>query len=264
MGVASLQATPLLVGALVQAEGRRNGHTYPLIGLLMGKTILVVGFGPGISSAVADKFGSAGFSVALVARSEERLAAGVKALKAKGIEAAGFPADAGDPVAIRAAVGKARAALGPITVLEWTAYGGAEAGDLVTADTTSVRGVFDVAIVGLLAAIQEALPDLKRSKESAILVTNGAFGDINSQMDEYAVHSKAMGLALANAAKHKLVGLLAQRLKGDGVYVGEVMVAGMVKGTAWDSGNANLDPATIANKFWELYQARGEIRGRVS
>jgi hypothetical protein len=38
----------------------------------------------------------------------------------------------------------------------------------------------------------------------------------------------------------------------------------MVKGTAWDSGNANLDPATIANKFWELYQARGEIRGRVS
>ena len=82
-------------------------------------------------------------------------------------------------------------------------------------------------------------------------------------MDGYAVNVKAMGLALANAAKHKLVGLLAQRLKGDGVYVGEVMVAGTVKGTAWDQGNANLDGSTIANKFWELYQSRTEIRARV-
>jgi NADP-dependent 3-hydroxy acid dehydrogenase YdfG len=48
----------------------------------MAKTIVVVGFGPGISTAVAEKFGSSGFAVALVARNEERLAAGVKALKA--------------------------------------------------------------------------------------------------------------------------------------------------------------------------------------
>jgi NADP-dependent 3-hydroxy acid dehydrogenase YdfG len=230
----------------------------------MAKTIVVVGFGPGISTAVAEKFGSSGFSVALVARNEEKLAAGVKSLKAKGIEAAAFQADAGDPAAIRAALGKARAALGPITVVQWNAYGGAEAGDLVTADPTAVRSVFDVAIVGLLAAIQEALPDLKDSKDGAVLVTNGAFGELNPQIDEYAVNSKAMGLALANAAKHKLVGLLAQRLKGDGVYVGEVMVAGTIKGSAWDSGNANLDGATIANEFWELYQGRGEIRARVA
>jgi NAD(P)-dependent dehydrogenase (short-subunit alcohol dehydrogenase family) len=32
----------------------------------MAKTILIVGYGPGISTAVAEKFGSAGFSVALV------------------------------------------------------------------------------------------------------------------------------------------------------------------------------------------------------
>jgi NADP-dependent 3-hydroxy acid dehydrogenase YdfG len=230
----------------------------------MGKTILIVGFGPGISTAVAERFGASGFSVALVARNEERLAEGVKALKAKGIDAAGFRADAGDPTAIRAAVGKARAALGPITVLQWTAYGGAEAGDLVTADVAAVRSVFDVAVVGLLAAVQEALPDLKQSKEGAVLVTNGAFADNSPQIDELAAGLKAMGLALANAAKHKLVGLLAQRLKGEGIYVGEVMVAGTVKGTAWDRGNANIDAAVIASKFWELYQARGETRARVS
>lgn len=242
----------------------RNRRSALVIRSSMGKTVLVVGFGPGISTAVAEKFGSSGFSVGLVARHQERMAAGVRALKTKGIEAAAFQADAGDPASIRAALGRARASLGPITVIQWNAYGGAEAGDLLTADVAAVRGVFDVAIVGLLAAVQEGLPDLKKTKEGAILITNGAFGEISSQVDEYATSSKAMGLALANAAKHKLVGLLAQRLKGEGVYVGEVMVAGTVKGTGWDNGSATLDVATIANKFWELYQGRGEVRARVS
>jgi len=229
----------------------------------MAKTILVVGFGPGISSAVAEKFGASGFSVALVGRTEERLAAGVKALKAKGIEAAAFPADAGDPTAIRGAVAKARAALGPVHVIHWNAYGGAVAGDLLTADAAAVRSVFDVAITGLLAAVQEALPDLKAAKDGAVLITNGAFGELNPQIDGYAAHSNAMGLALANGAKHKLVGLLASRLKVEGVYVGEVMVAGTIKGTAWDKGQANIDGATVADRFWELYGAREEVRARV-
>jgi NADP-dependent 3-hydroxy acid dehydrogenase YdfG len=229
----------------------------------MSKTIVVVGFGPGISTAVAERFGAAGFSVALVARNEERLAAGVAALKAKAIAAAAFPADARDPAAIRAALGKARAEFGPITVIHWNAYGATEAGDLLTTDPAAVRSVFDVAVVGLLGAVQEALPDLKSTNEGAVLVTNGAFGELTPQMDEYATNLKAMGLSLANAAKHKLVGLLAQRLKADGVYVGEVMVAGVIKGTSWDSGGDGIEPSTVADRFWELYQARGEVRARV-
>jgi hypothetical protein len=127
-----------------------------------------------------------------------------------------------------------------------------------------VRGVFDVAIVGLLAAIQEALPDLKGANDGAVLVTNGAFGEINPQIDAMATDMKVMGLGLANAAKHKLVGLLAERVKGEGVYVGEVMVAGAVKGTAFADGRAGIDAAAIASLFWDLYKARGEVRARIS
>ncbi len=231
----------------------------------MSKTIAIVGFGPGISTAVAEKFGAAGFSVALIARTESRLAEGVKALGAKGIKAASFTGDAGDPASIRAALGKARTALGPITVLQWTAYSGGDAGDLLAVDPKVAGAVFNVAIVGLLAAVQEVLPDLKSSKEGAVLVTNGAFGDLTPQMDGYAVSMKSAGVALANAAKMKLVGMLSQQLKAEGVYVGEVTVAGMVAGTAWDSGDGKAIPgAKIADEFWKLYQARGEVRGRVS
>ncbi len=231
----------------------------------MAKTIIVVGYGPGISTAVADKFAAEGFNVALVARNAERLADGFKALKAKGVDkAAVIAADASDPASIRTAIRDARAALGPITVLHWNAYGGGDAGDLLTAESAAVSNVFDVAIVGLLAAIQEALPDLKSAGDGAVLVTNGAFGDLDPQIDAMATGMKVMGVALANGAKHKLVGLLAQRLKAEGVYVGEVTVAGAVSGTAYAAGRDGIDPAIIAGKFWDLYQARTEVGARVS
>src|SRR5690242_16860032 len=51
----------------------------------MSKTIIVVGFGPGISTGVAEKFGAEGYNVALVGRTKQSLDAGSAALKAKGI-----------------------------------------------------------------------------------------------------------------------------------------------------------------------------------
>jgi len=228
----------------------------------MSKTIAVIGYGPGISSAVAEKFGAQGFQVALIARSKDRLASGVAALKTRDIAAAAFPADASDPVAIRVAIQKVRAELGPITAIHWNAYGGGEGGDLLAAEPAGVRAAFDVAIVGLLSVVQEALPDLRETK-GALLVTNGAFGELNPQIDELATNMKVMGLALANAAKHKLVGLLVQRLKGEGVFVGEVMVAGIIKGTAWDRGNG-IPASRVADAFWNLFETRQENYARVS
>jgi NADP-dependent 3-hydroxy acid dehydrogenase YdfG len=46
------------------------------------KTIIIGGFGPGISTAVAEQFGSNGFSLALIGRNAERVAAGAKELTA--------------------------------------------------------------------------------------------------------------------------------------------------------------------------------------
>jgi NADP-dependent 3-hydroxy acid dehydrogenase YdfG len=229
----------------------------------MAKTVVVVGYGPGVSNAVAEKFGAEGFAVALVARNPERLAAGAEALNAKGVAAAACPADAGDPAAIAAAVGKAREALGPIGAIHWNAFDGG-AGDLATATPSEVRKALDVGVVGLVAAAQAALPDLKAAGDGAVLVTNGAFGELNPQIDAVAVNVKSMGLAVANAAKHKLVGLLAERLKSEGVYVGEVMIAGLVKGSAFDRGGPAIDPARIADAFWRLYKARDELYARVS
>lgn len=220
-------------------------------------TIIVAGFGPGISSSVAEKFGKEGFSVALVARSAERLNEGVKALDAKGIKAKAFPCDVSDPDAIKALVAKVKTDLGSIGAIEWNAYSGA-AGDVLTANAAELKSVFDIPIVGLITTVQESLADLK-SNRGAVLVTNGGYGLPDPQVDAAGVKFNAMGLSIANAAKHKLVRLLHAKLKPEGIYVGEVMVMGMVKGTAFDSGDATLEPKAIAERFWKMYSARTEI-----
>jgi NAD(P)-dependent dehydrogenase (short-subunit alcohol dehydrogenase family) len=229
----------------------------------MSKTIVVVGYGPGVSTSVAEKFGAEGYAVALVARTEAKLAAGVEALKAKGITAVAFPADAGDPVSIRGAIAAARGALRPIGVIHWNAFSGGAVQDLLTVDPAILPSVFDVALVGLLSAVQEALPDLKAAGDGAVLVTNGAFGEINPMIDAFALMLREMGVPLGNAAKAKLVGLLAARLKDEGVHVGEVTIAGVVKGTGPEApGMPTLDPADIAGQFWTLFKGRDEIRAR--
>ena len=127
-----------------------------------------------------------------------------------------------------------------------------------------MKDVFDVAIVGLLAAVQEALPDLKGAQDGAVLVTNGAFWEFNPAIDAFAIALKAEGVALGNAAKAKLVGLLATRLKDEGVFVGEVTIAGVVKGTGPESPHTpTIEGGTIADAFWRLYKARGDVRARV-
>ncbi|MEW5850041.1 MAG: SDR family NAD(P)-dependent oxidoreductase [Myxococcota bacterium] len=224
----------------------------------MKKTILVCGYGPGISDAVARKFGAEGFQVALVARGKDKVDRGAAALKEAGITAKGFSCDLGDTAAVKRLVGEVRASLGPITVLHWNAYVGL-AGDLLTADVQDLRKVFDVGIHGLVTAVQESLPDLKEQKGS-VLVTGGGFSLYDEQVDQMVVQFNAMGLALTKAAQHKLVGVLNKKLASQGVYVGEVVVLSIVKGTAFDAGgHGTLEASTVASRFWDMHQKRTEV-----
>lgn len=224
------------------------------------KTIVVAGYGPGISNAVAERFGKEGFQAALVARNAVRLDAGVEALRAKGVEAQAFPADLADPAGAKQVIRQVREQMGGVDAIAWVAYANS-AGDVLATDPGELRNALDLATTSLVAAVQEALPDL-RARKGAVLVTNGGFGLFDEEIDAMVARSGSMGLAISNSAKHKLVGLLSQRLRPD-VYVGEVMVLGLVRGTAFDSGGATLEPATVAEKFWELHAARSKTFAQV-
>jgi NADP-dependent 3-hydroxy acid dehydrogenase YdfG len=221
----------------------------------MTKTIIICGHGPGISDAVARRFGREGFQVALVARGAERLAQTVEALEAIGVHAAAFPADLGDPGMIRGVVDRVRQKMGGITVIHWNAYT-TGADDLTQCDPRELHKPVDLCVTSLVAAVQAALPDLRAASEAAVLVTNGSLAFYDSQIDAMAVQWNVMGLAIAKAAQRKATGLLAEKLREDDIYVGEVVVLGAVKGTPFESGADSVEPSAIADSFWDLYQAR--------
>ncbi|MCA9650870.1 MAG: SDR family oxidoreductase [Myxococcales bacterium] len=224
----------------------------------MARTIMICGYGPSISSAVAERFGKEGFQVALVARNAERLEAGVEALGAAGVTAKAFPCDLGDPDAVKQLVADVREGLGPITVIHWNAYAGL-AGDLTTCDIADLRTVIDVGVTGLVAAVQAALPDLREQDGAAVLVTGGGFAFYVPEVDQMVAQWNAMGLAVAKAAQHKLTGVLHAKLAADGVFVGSVVVKSMIKGSAFDQGGGGgLEASVVGEKFWGLYQARSE------
>lgn len=143
---------------------------------------------------------------------------------------------------------------GAIAAIHWNAYANL-AGDVMEADAAALHNVFDLAVTSLVFAVQEALLYLKAAK-GALLVTNGGLALFDPAVDAMAVQGNSMGLAIANAAKHKLMGMLSQKLRADGITVGEVMVLGLVKGTVWDTGDARVEPSKVADKFWEIYSKR--------
>jgi len=110
-------------------------------------------------------------------------------------------------------------------------------------------------VAGLIVAAQALHGDL-RETGGAILVTGGALAFYDKRIDAMAVERKSAGLALSKAAQLKLVGLLRETLAPDGIYVADIVVSALVKGTAFDHGNATLEPSAVAEEFWKLYSDR--------
>ena len=164
---------------------------------------------------------------------------------------------------IRSTIATIKTDLGTVSAVLWTAFRNGGVTNVLSTRPEDVERVFDIGITGLLTCVQEALEDLKSSPSAAILVANGALGEHTSQADTFSKLLDNDGVSLENAAKSKLVGILAERLREFDIYVGEVTIAGSVKGTATATPTA-IEPAEIAETFWSLVKARDKTRVRIA
>ncbi|MGI4951816.1 MAG: SDR family NAD(P)-dependent oxidoreductase, partial [Janthinobacterium lividum] len=87
----------------------------------MSNSIMIIGTGPAIGRAVAEKFGKASWSIVLTARNADRLAGEAAALSAMGVRVHAVPADATNPVALRAAIAEGDRLSGGLTVVHFNA-----------------------------------------------------------------------------------------------------------------------------------------------
>lgn len=223
----------------------------------MKHPIVICGYGPGISQAVARRFGAAGYPVAIIARNADRLAAGAEALRKDGIEAQAFPADLTDGDELANVLAEIRASFGTVGILHWNAFLPVN-GDLLSNRVEELRQSLELRLVSFIAAVQAVFDDLKASR-GTILATSGVTALDRPEINAFAVDYAVMAITVA--AQHKALGILAPTLAPHGVHVAEVIVNGFVKGTegvgAFDQ-QGTIDPKDVADCFWDLFESRSQ------
>jgi NAD(P)-dependent dehydrogenase (short-subunit alcohol dehydrogenase family) len=197
---------------------------------------VVIGVGPGIGRAVAERFARAGLPVALVARSRQTVAAVAEALAPSGVRVVALTADSADDVALRDALDAAARELGPPDVVVYNAA-------LVQRDAPgelSASGqlaAWAVNVVGAITAATQVAPGMAQRGGGTFIVTGG--------MPE--PEPARVSLSLGKAGVRALVSLLAKHFGPSGVHVATVTVAGAVE------PGGPLDPGAIAEHYWRLH-----------
>jgi NADP-dependent 3-hydroxy acid dehydrogenase YdfG len=201
-------------------------------------SIAIVGMGPGVSAAIARRFGREGFEVTALGRRADALQVQLDALKALGIAAQGQVADAADSAQLAAALERAAAGQGVPDVLVYNAAG-VRHKPLAHLSAAELTADVQVSIGGALAAAQAVLPGMKARGSGTLLFTGGGFA--------FEPMPAMASLGVGKAGIRNLAFSLFAELKDSGIHAATVTICGLVKpGTAFD-------PDKIAESYWALH-----------
>lgn len=132
------------------------------------RRVLITGASSGIGKASAEAFAQAGFDVALVARSQNKLRELATHLRQLGIEAHAFALELADLTQVKANIKKVVAALGSVDVLINSAGMGytGKLGDMPMADW---QRVMDLNVTSVFQVTQAVLPTMREQGNGLII-----------------------------------------------------------------------------------------------
>lgn len=201
------------------------------------KTYLLIGAGPGMGLATAERFASEGFRVVLASRSLANAQALAETLKSKGYDAEAKKVDAGDAESVASLIKCQQKQNGGIDVLHYNAASMRQS-CIFDQPRNTFNSDLAVNVGGALAAINAIAPDMVQRRSGTVLVTGGGFA-FNPPPD-------FISLGVGKAALRSLVQGLFEDFKSKGVHIATVTVAKLV------SPNSD-DAKAVANKFWDLH-----------
>ena len=135
-----------------------------------GKTVFVAGGSSGINFGIAERFGALGAKVALISRSEDRVASAVQSLCSKNMAAIGFAADVRDYDAVSAAFEKTKEAFGEIDVVISGAAGNFLA-PVLGMSANAFRTVVEIDLIGTFHVFRACFDHLRKPGASLISIT---------------------------------------------------------------------------------------------
>ena len=135
---------------------------------LDGRVALVTGGSRGLGLQIAEALGDYGATIAISARKQHELDAALAHLRARGIRAEAFAADASKPESVSQLVESVLAAFGQVDVLVNNAGIGA-VGAFEATSMQTVRELFDTNTFGVMAMTQAVIPQM-RTRQSGVIV----------------------------------------------------------------------------------------------
>jgi short-subunit dehydrogenase len=209
------------------------------------QVVVVTGVGPGTGAAIARRFSIGGYRVAMLARTNERLAA----LERELANAKGYPCDVTDETQLDATIEAVRRDLGPPKVLIHNAVGGAF-GNFLEIDPQVLNRNFQVNTMALLHLARRLAPAMVAAGEGAIIASGNTS----------ALRGKAnfAGFAPTKAAQRILAESIARELGPKGVHVAYVLIDAVIDldWTRLRFADAPDDffikPPAIADEIWHV------------
>lgn len=221
-------------------------------------TAVIVGVGPGLGMSMARRFGSEGFRVALVSRSDARHEGYRKDLAAQGIDATAYAADVTDRDRLKAVL--AEIAGGGDIELAYYGTGPAQQPVPITeTDAAAAQSAFEW-VWPAVDMVHEVLPAMLTRGSGALLFAGGLSSVRPMPM---------LGqLALPSAAIRNYAITLNAALADQGVYAGTLTIGGLIErgdihamvsadpGRFGSLDGHTLNPDALAATAWDMYRSR--------
>jgi len=212
--------------------------------------ITIIGAGTGISDGVARLFGKKGYTIALIARTEDKLQAQVQKLANEGITATYAVADVADENSLKTALFKIRDAFGHADMILYNAAA-VSVKDILEQDWAIISTQFNVNVGGAFHLAKLVLPFCLKENKGKIFFTGGGFalgGD-----------PQWTSLSIGKAGLRNLVQALAKKAEGTHVHIAQLTVCGYV-----NPQDAKYSPDKIAEQYWRLFEQKaGEFENEV-
>ncbi len=215
-----------------------------------GKVAAILGVGPALGAAVARRFAREGFSVGLMARREEGLAAIREEIEKGGGTALAVPADATDAASVASALDRVREDLGYPEVFVYNA-GAFQMGGILDLSPEQFDACFRANCAGAFYAAQQVLPAMVEAGRGTILLT-GATASLRGS-------ARFSALAVGKFGLRALAQSMAREFGPQGIHVSHVIVDGQINTPRAREmfpdreEHTLLSPDAIAETYWLLH-----------
>ncbi len=206
------------------------------------KSITIIGSGEGISKGVALKFGSEGFHINLISRTESKLNKIVGDLKNEGIPADFETADASNQASLTMALQELSKRNGHAQMILFNAAA-LDIKDFLDQDWPTFQRTLDTTVGGAFHLLKMVLPFCIANNTGKLFFTGGGLA--------LSGHPSWTTLSVGKAALRNLIQSAQTIVADTNVHIAQVTVTGFVS-----PENEKHNPTNIADQYWKLFNQK--------